>query len=114
LLVAALVALCFVVGDFVGADPSDLDLSGASDDVAVVLCAFCWGAASAELLAFATRYRLSPRELQVARCAAAGTSTQEISRHLGISARTVETHLRHVYAKLKVRNRARLAYLLPR
>jgi DNA-binding CsgD family transcriptional regulator len=109
---AGFLALYLIAGDFLGADASGL--SGAPDDFLGALCAFCWSTPSADLLAFAATHRLSPRELQVARCAAAGTRSAEIATHLGISCRTVDTHLRHIYSKLDVHNRARLAYVLPR
>lgn len=48
---------------------------------------------------------LSPRELDVARLAARGFSARYIARRYGISDRTVETHIRHVYEKLSLSNR---------
>lgn len=48
---------------------------------------------------------LSPRELDVARLAARGFSARYIARRYGISDRTVETHVRHVYEKLSLSNR---------
>jgi DNA-binding CsgD family transcriptional regulator len=52
---------------------------------------------------------LTPTELAVARLAADGLSNPAIGRRLFISPRTVETHLSHVYAKLGVSSRVRLA-----
>jgi DNA-binding CsgD family transcriptional regulator len=43
---------------------------------------------------------LTASELRVARRAAAGASTPEIAQALVVSAKTVETHLTHAYAKL--------------
>jgi DNA-binding NarL/FixJ family response regulator len=51
---------------------------------------------------------LSPRERQVARLAIAGLTAREIGEQLFISARTVETHLANVYAKLGVRSKIEL------
>lgn len=51
---------------------------------------------------------LTPSELRVARMAAEGMTNREIARDLFVSAKTVETHLRHVYQKLGVAGRAEL------
>lgn len=48
---------------------------------------------------------LSERELDVLRLAARGHSNKEIGRALGLSARTVQVHLTHIFAKLKVASR---------
>ena len=52
---------------------------------------------------------LTPAERRVAELAASGASTKEIAQALVVSARTVEAHLRRIYAKLGVRSRAQLA-----
>ena len=49
---------------------------------------------------------LSPREVEVLRLVAAGTTNRETARRLLISEATVKTHLLHAYAKLGVRDRA--------
>jgi DNA-binding NarL/FixJ family response regulator len=48
---------------------------------------------------------LTPRELQVLRLLSEGLSNHQIARRLGVSVRTVEAHLTHVYAKLGVGSR---------
>jgi DNA-binding CsgD family transcriptional regulator len=56
---------------------------------------------------------LSPREQQVALMVAAGRTNQAIAASLEISAWTVSTHLRRIYAKLAVSSRAEMvAHLL--
>lgn len=52
------------------------------------------------------RHGLSPREGEVLHWVAEGKTNQEIGLILGISARTVQTHLEHVFAKLGVVSRA--------
>lgn len=52
--------------------------------------------------------RLSPRELEVARLAAAGLTARQIGERLFIGHRTVETHLAAAYAKLGVGSRVEL------
>jgi DNA-binding CsgD family transcriptional regulator len=54
-------------------------------------------------------HELTPSEQQVASLAATGMSNKEIAARLYVSVNTVETHLRHVYAKLGVRSRSQLA-----
>jgi DNA-binding NarL/FixJ family response regulator len=49
--------------------------------------------------------RLSPRELEILRLLGRGHATKQIASELGISSRSVDTHLRHVYRKLAVRSR---------
>lgn len=48
---------------------------------------------------------LTPREREVLRELCAGKATSAISHTLGISARTVDKHLEHVYDKLQVNDR---------
>jgi DNA-binding NarL/FixJ family response regulator len=55
---------------------------------------------------------LTPSELRVARLAAEGMTNREIAQSLTVTAKTVETHLRHVYQKLDVARRTELGGLL--
>jgi DNA-binding CsgD family transcriptional regulator len=55
---------------------------------------------------------LTPQEGFVARLVAAGRTNREVAAELVISAKTVEHHLTHIYAKLGVRSRTELAALL--
>jgi len=55
---------------------------------------------------------LTPREMEVARLAAQGRRNAEIANELRISILTVETHLKHIYGKLKIRSRTELARVI--
>jgi DNA-binding NarL/FixJ family response regulator len=59
-----------------------------------------------------TRTALTPRELQIARLAAAGLANKEIATRLCLSHRTVENKLHAAYHKLGVVGRAELARTL--
>ena len=48
---------------------------------------------------------LTPREMDVLRCAARGLGNKQIASELGMSARTVQTHLTRIFAKLNVTSR---------
>lgn len=52
---------------------------------------------------------LTPSELRVARLAAEGRTNREIAQALTVTAKTVETHMRHVFQKLDVSRRTELA-----
>jgi DNA-binding NarL/FixJ family response regulator len=51
------------------------------------------------------RYRLSPRELQVAKHVCQGFANEEIARSLRIRVGTVKTHLRNIYRRIHVTNK---------
>jgi DNA-binding NarL/FixJ family response regulator len=53
--------------------------------------------------------KLSPAELRVARLVADGLTNRQIGERLYVSPRTVDTHVAHMFAKLNVSSRVRLA-----
>ena len=57
-------------------------------------------------------YNLSRREAQVALCCAEGLANSEIGARLFITEQTVKFHLRHVFAKFRVRRRTQLVAML--
>jgi two-component system, NarL family, response regulator len=62
-------------------------------------------AAAAKLAERVTRIQLTPRELSTLRLMADGKANKEIANDLGISERTVKTHLGHLFEKLGVTSR---------
>ena len=48
---------------------------------------------------------LSERQLQVLRLVARGLTNKQVASELGLSVYTVETHMKNIFAKLKVPNR---------
>ena len=52
---------------------------------------------------------LTPAEIRVAELVKDGLSNADIGRRLLCSARTVQAHLTHIYAKLGIASRAELA-----
>ncbi len=55
---------------------------------------------------------LSDRQLEVARLVCTGSSNAEIAKALGISPRTVTSHLDHIYNRLEIGSRAELVHYL--
>lgn len=78
-----------------------------SGSKAAVFAAECGGPRTPALQRSAPP-RLTVREREVADLVAAGLSNADIARRLVLSVRTVETHLAHVYAKLRVNDRTAL------
>ncbi len=62
-------------------------------------------AAAAKLAERVTRVQLTPRELSSLRLMADGKANKEIASDLGISERTVKSHLGHLFEKLGVTSR---------
>ncbi|WP_344361918.1 LuxR family transcriptional regulator [Streptomyces gobitricini] len=57
---------------------------------------------------------LTPQQLRIARCVAEGATNREVALRLSISPRTVDHHLRNVFALLGVRSRVELSRLVAR
>jgi DNA-binding NarL/FixJ family response regulator len=58
-----------------------------------------------------TQAQLSDRELEVLRLAAGGLANKEIAADLGLSPRTVQSHIRHILNKLAVASRVEAVVL---
>lgn len=52
---------------------------------------------------------LTPKELEVARLAAAGLTNRQVAERLFVSIKTVNCHLDHVYKKLGISRRSELS-----
>jgi DNA-binding CsgD family transcriptional regulator len=71
------------------------------------------GAASAKEAAVAGGLsRLTPQQLRIARYVAEGATNREVAQRLAVSTRTVDYHLRNVFAALGVRSRIELARMV--
>ncbi|MFE4635919.1 LuxR C-terminal-related transcriptional regulator [Streptomyces sp. NPDC056773] len=57
---------------------------------------------------------LTPQQLRIARCVAEGATNREVALALSVSPRTVDHHLRNVFALLGVRSRTELSRLVDR
>ncbi|MFF1924385.1 LuxR C-terminal-related transcriptional regulator [Streptomyces sp. NPDC058221] len=57
---------------------------------------------------------LTPQQQRIARCVAEGATNREVALRLSVSTRTVDHHLRNVFAALGVRSRTELARMLER
>ncbi len=49
---------------------------------------------------------ITPREAEVLRLVARGLVTKQIAHHLGISPKTADRHIQHIYGKIGVSTRA--------
>jgi len=54
------------------------------------------------------RYRMSPRELQVARLVCRGFTNADVANELNVKQGTVKTHLRSIFSKVRARNKISL------
>ncbi|RAY17185.1 helix-turn-helix transcriptional regulator [Actinomadura craniellae] len=54
---------------------------------------------------------LTPHQLQIARLVAEGATNREIAAQLALSPRTIDHHLRNIFARLQIRSRIELARL---
>jgi DNA-binding CsgD family transcriptional regulator len=87
-------------------------LATASQQRAADLAARAGGLRTPTLTRGAGIEPLTAREREVALLAARGRSSREIGDHLGLSTRTVDTHLARVYRKLGIGGRSELAAAL--
>jgi DNA-binding response OmpR family regulator len=69
-------------------------------------------AATAVVSADLSQYQLTPRELDVLAWIARGKTNRDIAEILGMSPRTVNKHLEHIFVKLGVETRAAAAALV--
>ncbi len=58
---------------------------------------------------FQKHFKITNRELQIIEAIISGLTYREISERFGVSEKTVESHLAHIYNKLCVKNRIQLA-----
>ena len=83
--------------------------AAASAARAAALAATCGGVRTPALTGLNEPVSLTPRELEIARMAAAGLSSRAIAARLVVAVRTVDNALGQVYAKLCIGGRAELS-----
>lgn len=83
-------------------------------DPVVIVAVERLGSAPISNTVLAERYRLTPREIQVARRIADGMSNAQLGSTLGIRPATARRHTERVYEKLGVHSRAQVAAMLSR
>ena len=79
---------------------------------AAVWAARAWAEQARLGLIRSSALALTPTEARVARLAGDGLSTREVAAEMGISPRTVDTHLASLYGKLGVTSRAELGRVM--
>lgn len=89
-----------------------IDAIAGGDDASASLAAATVRAMGVWIPSASTQVALSRREWEVAAMAGRGLSTRHIAEALHVSARTVDSHLAHVYVKLGINRRAELAAAL--
>jgi DNA-binding CsgD family transcriptional regulator len=87
--------------------------TAAARTAAAALQTSCEGAITPALELLGPAVVLTARECQIAALAAAGLTNRQIGSRLGLSVRTVESHLAHGYNKLGISQRHDLARHLP-
>jgi DNA-binding CsgD family transcriptional regulator len=70
------------------------------------------GDPEADVRAVATE-ALTPQQLQIARLAAAGATNREVAARMSLSPRTVDHHMRNIFARLGIHSRIELARVVP-
>ena len=110
--VRAWVGIVAVVLAIVGAVGPDELPAEIPDETFAAVCLACVAAGSDWLKQVVQTHRLTSREIQVCNHVGFGWRNQDIAAHLDLSVRTIETHLRHVYAKLGIHTRVQLALLV--
>ncbi|MEU8382513.1 helix-turn-helix transcriptional regulator, partial [Streptosporangium sp. NPDC048865] len=76
---------------------------------AQLLAAHCEGARTPALTTGGSGARLTRRQQEIALLVSQGMSSKDIAEQLGISARTVDNHLRHIYVEFGITTRRELA-----
>lgn len=101
------VTLCFEAGTAGSVSIQVKSVLLASREPHWLLIATAHGS-SRRLASLRDRYRLSEREAEVVHLLGTGDSNSDIGRMLQISTRTVENHLRSIYAKCGIHTRAQM------
>ncbi len=81
-------------------------VSGASDDV--IGCTLRSASANVELVDLTPALGITPAQSGIVRRMVLGSSLEQISDETGLSITTVRTHLRNIYARLKISSRDEL------
>jgi DNA-binding CsgD family transcriptional regulator len=80
--------------------------------LAVAALSRCDGANTPGIRAIEPTWRLTDREADVAELAARGMTSKDIADRLFVAVRTIDNHLRNIFAKLNITSRQELAAVL--
>jgi len=91
-----------------GRMPTSTYLSGVLDNYGDLVGVLIVSRENTGVRQFRDRYKISERQMEIINLMLSGLSNSEISMDLGISKKTTEAHIFHIYTKLGIDNKIEL------